>query len=89
MLIVGFLAYILIGVVAIYVAMLAHLISAEMKGYDAIDWWYYRADSIRKEIRNNHKHNVIFGIIIWPVRIVQFKIIIAEYYDLYELKQNF
>ena len=75
--------YLLVGLIAIFSAGVIHLIRAERKGYDAINWW--------------NEHNIIaeadylvlrliFGTIIWPVRLAQFIMDLPEYYGMYDLK---
>lgn len=78
--------YLLLGCIAMYVAAFIHLWNAEKKGYDALYYWRYEGSSITCDYIKNSKHEVIFGIIIWPVRLVQFYMDMDKYYELYGLK---
>lgn len=78
--------YLLSGVVAMSIAAIIHLVTAEKKGYEAIEFWYIKGAPVAFDYCKENKHSVIFGLIIWPVRLVQFYMDTKEYYELYNLK---
>ena len=77
------LLYLLLGVVVSYGVILAHIIMSEMKGYKSIEWWAKHNSDTRKDISWKE---VIFGLIIWPVRIIQFLLSIQKLYEVYSQK---
>ena len=77
------LLYLLLGVVVLYGVILAHFITSEMKGYKSIEWWTEHNSDMRKDIS---WQKVIFGLIIWPVRIIQFLLSIQKLYEAYSQK---
>ena len=72
----------------IWGAAVIHLVMAETKGYDAVKWWYTHEDEVYNQ-SDNIVLDVIFGIIIWPVRLAQFMNVINDYYEMYDLKDSF
>lgn len=74
-----------IGFVAIYVAAFIHLIRAEFKGYKACEWWNINGKRILSETEQI-EFKFVIGLVIWPVRIVQFWYVIPKLYEAYEHK---
>lgn len=84
MLILLLLGWMLLGFVTIFIVLIIHLFRAEMKGYDALEWWKYRNE---KTFSDDHLcFKFICGLFIWPARLGQFLAEIPELYETYELK---
>lgn len=77
--------YLLTGLITIYVATIMHLVIAEKKGYAAVDFWYTNGKPML-EAEDNLGGSFMIGLIIWPVRLVQFALDTPYYYDMYEEK---
>jgi len=82
MLVLGFLGYLVIGYASLFVVVMIHIIKAEKAGYDCLNWWGKHTANIGNQIDDNF----IIGLIIWPVRLMQFIIDIPEYYEQYGFK---
>lgn len=63
------LGYIILGIISIYVVTFVHVITAEISGYKALEWLERNSDQIRA---GTSKKDVIIGIFIWPIRIIEF-----------------
>ena len=77
--------YLITGFAALYLVAKVHIVRGEMKGYDVIGYW----KRILKKISYNNGHNImllVLGVIIWPVRIIQFLLNEEEYFELYTTK---
>ena len=79
--------YLFIGLIVLCATIFIHLFLAEYRGYDATDWWYNYTVS---HASNGHNYarrlKMLWGMIIWPVRIIRFVIDTKKYYKNYELK---
>lgn len=83
-----FVGYLLIGLVAIYVTVLIHLIKADMKGYCVMEWWKENYNLDHPLSTEQDKYQFLIGMIIWPVRLYEFIEVIPELYDLYDIRIN-
>lgn len=79
--------YLLIGMATLYVEAVMHLVMAEKQGYEAIKFWSENG-SVILESDSNLPANFLIGIIIWPVRAIQFAMGVQQYYELYDLKED-
>ena len=79
--------YLIVGYVTIFCAMLIHLIRAESKGYAAIDWWDKNNPIQMYDATGTTVIRFLFGIMIWPIRVIQFLTSISDLYELYDHKQ--
>lgn len=76
------LGYIVLGFLCLWTAAFIHLLIAERRGYRACDWWQ---ENIFPQLKNV-KHRtlkIIFGLFIWPVRLIQFLLSIKRLYKEY------
>ena len=83
MLILYLLGWMVLGYCTMCVALLIHLWRAIDKGYDPVDFW----NDYLKEFKGETKFKgikLIFGLIIWPVRVMQFLTWIPELYEMYD-----
>lgn len=78
MIILHLFVYILIGFVSTFVAALIHVIKAMKMGYNVIEYW------------NDHPvssgcwPHIVVGLLIWPIRLIQFIMSIDDLYIAYE-----
>ena len=79
-----FLWWPIIGIVIIYVAIFTHLIKAVMKGYDPKKYWENRSNSIDFS-DSSFLINFLFGLYIWPYKLMKFLVVIPELYNNYDL----
>lgn len=79
--------YLLIGIVTMYVEAFMHLYLAERNGYEAIKFWSENGPVILGSV-DNLPGQYILGVIIWPVRAIEFALATPQYYELYELKDS-
>lgn len=84
----GILGYAVIGYLAILAAVLIHVISAEKDGYEALKYWMDNLNVVNeaKCIVKNDTLRLIYGLMIWPVRLVEFWSSIPSLYEQYDLK---
>ena len=84
------LLWMLYGIIGSYITALIHLIVAERKGYKALDWWeQHGSDIFKGYTRFQIALNVSFGLIIWPVRILEYIFVyIPDLYNHYEYKHH-
>ena len=85
MLLVYLLVWCILGFISVYVTICAHMIKAYINGYDSIGWWQ---DYLSKKDRDdNHRETlkIIYGLIVWPIRLIAFVDRIPELYEQYEL----
>lgn len=78
--------YFLGGFALMYLAAFLHLVSAEKRGYDAINWWNDNGPLVMESIFESHKLAFVIGLCIWPIRLMQFIMNEPEYYELYPMK---
>lgn len=82
----GFLlGWMLGGLLIMYVVVFTHLLIMERKGFAACDWWRERIPGMLNGI-NYKVIRFIFGLIIWPIRLIQFLMFIPDTYETYETK---
>lgn len=76
------LGYVVLGFLCIWAAAFIHLLTAEKRGYRACAYW---EENIFPVIKNEKYRTlkVIFGLIIWPVRFIQFLLSIKRLYEEY------
>ena len=70
--------YILIGFVSAFVAALIHIITAINMGYKVIEYWNDHT------VSNECWPHVLVGMLIWPIRLIQFVMSIDDLYMAYE-----
>ena len=59
----------------------AHLIRAEYKGYAALEYW----ETVRPELeRHVTISKLLIGWTLWPVRMLQGRVLLKEMYDVYD-----
>ena len=83
MLVLYLLGWILLGFVVIFTTIFIHVLMAEKRGYRALEW----LGRASKKANFNTDHIVIrliFGLLIWPVRLTQFLMKLPNYYGKYE-----
>ena len=83
MLVLYLLGWMLLGFVVIFTTIFIHVLMAEKRGYKALKWLSYAS----KKANSNTDHIVIrliFGSLIWPVRLTQFLMKLPYYYSKYE-----
>lgn len=72
-----------IGVICIYAAVLTHIVRAELRGYNAIEFW--RNFTLRfKTIETVAQF--LWGCTVWPVRLYQFAKDSKYYYTKYSMR---
>lgn len=82
------LGYLLLGCITIYGAVTIHLFRAYYKGYDVIKWWKENYDLDNPLATNNDKFGFAIGLLLWPVRLVEFLSMIPDLYEQYEPIQH-
>lgn len=85
MIILKLLAWMIMGFITIYATVLIHFIVAERGEYDPGEWWSKHTPELLGEM-NYIWLRFIFGLIIWPIRVIQFCMSIPWLYEQYELK---
>lgn len=70
--------YTLIGLVSSFVAALIHIITAMKMGYKVIEYWNDHP------VSNGCWPHILVGILIWPIRLIQFIMRIDDWYIAYE-----
>lgn len=83
MTIVYFLWYLIVGLVCTILVGAVHLWQAESEGYEALDYWTEHND-----MSDVIMGEFMFGLCIWPIRIVEFINSLPYYYELYERKED-
>ena len=76
--------YAVIGILVLGVTFTIHLIKAEMQGYWALDYWEVVFPMIEKKISIGE---LVWSILIWPVRLIQFIAIVGVFYDIYDYRK--
>ena len=80
------LGYIILGIICIYGVAAVHLATADIRGYKALEWW---TEEKGKRLRaDTTKKDVIIGVLIWPIRLIEFINVIPDLYTLYERKDE-
>ena len=84
------LQWIMNGTIAVFITALIHVVVAEFKGYEALKWWEEHDLNIFKDhTRFEITINILFGLIIWPVRILEWLMFyIPKLYNVYERKTH-
>lgn len=80
------LVWILAGYLTMFVAMYVHLVTAEGKGYKALEWWMTNLSLMMEG--DDQKYfgiKLIFGLVVWPVRFIQFTLDLGYYYSMYDV----
>lgn len=79
-----FVWYLAIGVLCIFGTALVHMMQAEKRGYNAIEWWNEFSDSFDLKV----DINFAIGLLIWPIRCYEFIVhTVPDLYELYEPKE--
>lgn len=76
--------YMVVGIVACSAVVIIHLISAESQGYEALDYWEEAFPIIERKITVGE---LIWSMVIWPVRIWQSTAFVQVFYDSYDYKK--
>lgn len=80
------LAYLITGIICIYGVSAGHLIRAELRGYEAFDWWGKHDKPMDWSDPITYV-KIIMNLSIWPIRILEFLFIDSpKYYEQYERK---
>ena len=73
--------YYAIGILAVTVMVVSHLIKAEHTGYAALEYW----DKVRPELEKQVTiSKFLIGWTLWPVRLLQGRVLLKEMYDVYD-----
>ena len=80
------LAYLVGGYLTIFVAVLTHFIVADKQGYDVLKWWQSELSS-GVFSNGDTVFDLIWGLFVWPVRLINFLINLPWYYEQYDLKE--
>ena len=83
MIVLYLLGWMLLGFVVIFTTIFIHVLMAEKRGYRALKW----LSCASKKANFNTDHTVIkliFGLLIWPIRLTQFLMKLPNYYSKYE-----
>lgn len=76
--------YAVIGILVLSAVFAIHLYKAERQGYWAFDYWEAAFPMIEKKISIDQ---LIWSILIWPVRLIQFIAIVGVFYDIYDYRK--
>ena len=82
------LGYMLFGFCAILGAVTIHFFRADAKGYDVLKWWRENYDLKHPLSTNSDKFGFVVGLLLWPIRLVNFLNIIPNLYEQYEPIQH-
>lgn len=77
--------YLIVGFITVVGVLSIHLIRAELKGFAALDWWD-KYDPLYGETRESFLIKFLFGMMIWPIRVIQFMMEIDDLYEAYDHK---
>ena len=77
--------YLIVGLTTIFGVVSIHLIRAELKGFAAFDWWD-KHNPPYEETRESSLIKFLFGMMIWPVRVMRFMMEIDDLYEAYDRK---
>ena len=82
------LLWMVIGAIATFVVSAIHLVRAESKGYNALEWWNKHGPAIfRGCTPSDVVLKTLFGLVIWPIRLLSFVLItVPELYKHYKLR---
>ena len=78
------LCYILLGIIVSSLIVVIHLVSAEMQGYRAFDYWDGAIPIIESKLTTSQ---LIWSMIIWPIRLVQFFALVDTFYSIYDWRK--
>lgn len=78
------LGYAIIGIIIICSVAIVHLYSAESQGYAAFDYWEEALPIIEKKVTADE---LLWSLIIWPIRLWQFIAIVKVFYDIYDWRK--
>ena len=78
--------WLVLGIASIGIAAVAHVILAEKRGYEALKFW--GEVELEKISTREVVVKIIFGLLIWPVGLINFMMDLPKYYDMYELKDE-
>lgn len=73
--------YLAIGMISMTLLCLTHVIVAEIRRYNAVDYWKYAFPKFEKKLTPG---KVLWNLMIWPVRFIQLAAIIHLMYDEYD-----
>jgi hypothetical protein len=79
------LIWIVVGLIAIFATAGIHLWTAEKMGYKALEWWDNYTPNLYASYTGNLPLDVMIGVLIWPVRIIQFSLNLKDYFSMYDL----
>lgn len=88
MLVLGLLGWMIGGYLVVCISLMIHMFNAERKGYEAMKYLEENLYPVAIEILHSKSGiaALVLGLLIWPVRWIQFLIDIPNYYEAYELK---
>lgn len=85
MILVYLLGWCILGYISLFVIVCTHMVKSYMKGYDSMKWWEKHTADFKKN--TNHKMvRFICGLILWPMRLIEFVNCIPKLYEQYELR---
>lgn len=79
----GILLYILVGMGMLLLTFIIHIIIADLKGYDAMQWWEKHTTFISWRISISDLFIILGGWALWPVSIALFILCRKEFYKNY------
>lgn len=80
-----FIWYLVGGFVVVYASVFIHLVRAWNKGYDVVKYW--KEQELENEFEEPMDYaKFAWGLIIWPVRLIEFLDEIPDLYEQYELR---
>lgn len=78
-------SYFVVGACLFNGIVFIHKCSAESQGYWAFDYWEVAGPEIRSRMS---KAQMLWSIIIWPIRTIQFISLIDMFYDIYDYRKS-
>ncbi len=78
------LLYFLLGILMLLLTLIAHIMIADLKGYDALEWWNNHTTFVSWKVSLRDFAIVVFGIILWPITTVLFILTSKNFYKNYK-----
>ena len=77
------LLYFLLGILAFSLTLIIHIMIADLKGYDALEWWN-KHTTVSWKVSLRDFVIIVFGIILWPITTVIFILTSKNFYKNYK-----
>lgn len=87
MLLVLLLGWMILGFISIYGVAFIHIFKSYMKGYNSIEWWQNHSTDLFKDGPND-MIRMLYRLIVWPIRLMEFIDQIPYLYEQYELQER-